>query len=421
MSKFTDRLKHAWNVFKDKDEPPKYDYQMSISSSRPDRLRLTKGADRSIVTAVYNRIAVDAATIDIEHCRIDENERLMEHIKDDLNYALTVEANKDQTARAFIEDIVLTLCDEGCVAIVPVDVDIDPSKSSSYSIKTLRTGKILEWRPDSILVRVYNDRTGEREDVNVLKKNTAIIENPFYPLMNEPNSIGQRLVQKLALLDQCDAATSSNKLNMIIQLPYVIKSEARRLQAEERLSAIEDQLTNGNHGIAYTDGTERVIQLNRSFENKLLDQIEYLQELYYSQLGITKEIMNGTASPDVMNNYFSRTIEPIMSAIVEELSRKFLSKTSRSQGHSIEFYRKPFKLLSLTDMAGAADSFLRNEILTANEFRQIMGYRPVKDPKADELRNSNMPEDKSRQPAIEDHSSQETDTDKNEQLNNKTQ
>lgn len=392
---FGDRLKHAWNAFLNKDPTP--NYNVSSYSYRPDRPKLTKGNERSIVSAVFNRIAVDAAQIDIEHCRVDENDRFIEHIKDDLNYCLVREANKDQTARQFILDAVLSLCDEGVIAIVPIDTDIDPLVSSSYSIRTMRTAKILQWYPDEVQIRVYNDRKGTREDIIVKKRNTAIVENPFYNVMNEPNSVAQRLIRKLLLLDVVDESSSSGKLDLIIQLPYVIKSEARKKQAEIRRKEIDDQLNGSRRGIAYTDGTEHITQLNRPSENNLLAQIEYLQNLLFSQLGITDSIMNGTATPTAMNNYYSRTIEPILSAIVEEMSRKFLTKNAYARGETIKFFRKPFKLLPLSDIAATGDSLLRNEILTSNEMRQIMGYIPSDTEGADDLHNPNMPDNSKSQ------------------------
>ena len=389
---FGSRLKHAWDVFMNKD--PSYDHR-DVGTSyyyRPDRPRFTRGNERSIVTSVYNRIALDVAAIDIKHVRLDDNERYIETINSGLNSCLTLEANIDQTGRALLQDIVMSMMDEGCVAIVPVDTNLDPIKTNSYDILTMRVGKIIEWKPAHVKVRLYNDKTGKFQEVLIPKKMVAIVENPLYAVMNEPNSTMQRLIRKLALLDFVDDQTSSGKLDMIIQLPYVIKSESRREQAEKRRKQIEEQLVGSKYGIAYTDGTERITQLNRPLENNLLKQIEYLTSMLYSQLGITQSIMDGTADDKTMLNYYNRTIEPIISAIVDEMKRKFLTKTARSQGQSIEFFRDPFKLVPVNDIAEIADKFTRNEIMTSNEIRQIVGMKPSDDPKADELRNSNISE-----------------------------
>lgn len=391
---FGSRLKHAFNAFMNRD--PTYG-QGSIGpgySMRPDRSRLTRGNERSIVTSIYNRIAIDVAAININHCRVDENQRIVENIDSTLNTCLNLEANIDQTGRAFMQDVVMSLLDEGCVAIVPVETTIDPSISSSYDILSMRTGKILEWKPKHIRVRVYNEQTGQREDITVLKKNVAIIENPLYAVMNEPNSTMQRLIRKLNLLDAVDEQSGSGKLDMIIQLPYVIKTEARRKQADKRIKDIEDQLK-GPYGIAYTDGTEKIVQLNRPIENNLMKQIEYLTNMLYSQLGITQTVLDGTADEQTMLNYYSRTIEPIISAIVDEMKRKFLTKTARTQMQTIKFFRDPFRLVPVGNIAEIADKFTRNEILTSNEIRQIIGMKPSDDPKADQLINSNLnqPED----------------------------
>lgn len=391
---FGSRLKHAFNAFMNRD--PTYGKE-SIGpgySMRPDRSRLTRGNERSIVTSIYNRIAIDVAAININHCRVDENQRLVENIDSTLNTCLSLEANIDQTGRAFMQDVVMSLLDEGCVAIVPVETSIDPAVSSSYDIWSMRTGKILEWRPEHVRVRVYNEKTGCREDITVPKKTVAIVENPLYAVMNEPNSTMQRLIRKLNLLDAVDEQSGSGKLDMIIQLPYVIKTEARRKQADKRIKDIEDQLK-GPYGIAYTDGTEKIVQLNRPIENNLMKQIEYLTNMLYSQLGITQTVLDGTADEQTMLNYYSRTIEPIISAIVDEMKRKFLTKTARTQMQTIKFFRDPFRLVPVGNIAEIADKFTRNEILTSNEIRQIIGMKPSDDPKADQLINSNLnqPED----------------------------
>lgn len=387
------RLKRAWNAFLNRDPPIRSSsYYYGGYSYRPYYQRLGGATDRTVVSAIYNRIAVDASSITIQHVRLDENGRFNKTIDSGLNSCLNLSANIDQTGRSFVEDIVLTMLDEGVVAVVPVDTDVDPKLTDSYEIITMRVGKITEWFPDSVRVKLYNDRNGEKEEIMVLKKNAAIIENPFYSVMNEPNGTMRRLIQKLNLLDSVDEQSSSGKLDLIIQLPYVIKNEARRAQAEERRRQIEDQLSGSKYGIAYTDGTEKIIQLNRSLENNLLKQIEYLTALAYSQLGITQEIMNGTADEAAMTNYYSRMIEPIVSAIVDEFKRKFLTKTARSQRQSITFYRDPFKLVPIGTVAEMADKFTRNEIMSSNEFRQVIGLKPSKDPRADELRNKNLNE-----------------------------
>lgn len=386
------RLKNAWNAFLNKDPTIEYKGGTVSYGSRPDRIRLSRGNERSIVTSIYNRIAMDASNVKIVHCHIDENDRYIDTISSPLNNCLTLEANIDQTSRAFIQDIVMSMFDEGCIAVVPIDTSINPKNTESYDIYTMRTGKIVEWRPYEVKVRIYNDRTGNKEDVWVLKKNAAIIENPLYAIINEPNSTMQRLIRKLSLLDVTDEQTASGKLDMIIQLPYVIKSAARKEQAEERRKDIEAQLANSKYGIAYTDGTERITQLNRSVENNLLKQVEYLTNLLFSQLGITQSILDGTADEKTMLNYMNRTIEPIVSAITDEMKRKFLSKTARTRGQSIFAFRDPFKLTPISNLAEMADKFTRNEIMTANEFRQILGMKPSDDPKADQLINSNMPQ-----------------------------
>lgn len=387
---FGSRLKNAWNAFMSRAPTDGYrDYGIGYTY-RPDRIRFTRGNERSITTSVYNRIALDVAAIDIKHCRLDKNGRYIEDIDSGLNRCLNLEANLDQTSRSFIQDVVMSMLDEGSVAIVPVDTTVDPKSTSSYDILSMRTGKILEWKPAYVKVRVYNDRTGNKEDILVPKSTVAIIENPLYAVINEPNSTMQRLIRKLSLLDVTDEQTASNKLDLIIQLPYVIKTEARRQQAENRRNDIEMQLAGSKYGIAYTDGTEKITQLNRSVENNLLKQVEYLTELVFSQLGITQSILDGTADEKTMLNYNNRTIEPIASVIVDEMKRKFLSKTARSQSQSILFFRDPFKLAPINDIAEIADKFTRNEIMSKNEIRQIVGMKPSDDPKADQLVNSNI-------------------------------
>ena len=393
------RLRHAWNAFRNRDPTEQFKDIGASYYYRPDRVRLTRGNERSIVTSIYNRIAIDVASIDIKHCRLDDNERFVSEIDSNLNSCLTLEANIDQTARAFRQDIVMSMFDEGCVAIVPVDTTLDPNKTNSYDILTMRTGKILEWYPQHVKVRVYNEKTGKKEDITVPKSTVGIIENPLYSIINEPNSTMQRLIRKLSLLDITDEQTASGKLDLIIQLPYVIKTEARRQQAENRRKDIEMQLASSKYGIAYTDGTERITQLNRSVENNLLKQIESLTSTLYSQLGITQAILDGTADEKTMLNYNNRTIEPIVSAIVDEMKRKFLTKTARSQKQTILFFRDPFKLVPVNDIAEIADKFTRNEITTSNEIRQIIGLKPSDDPKADQLINSNI-----RQPETEEMS-----------------
>ena len=388
-----DRLRHGWNAFMNRD--PTYAQDLGPSYYyRPDRPRFTRGNERSIVTSVYNRIALDASAITIQHVRLDENGRFLSTIDSDLNKCLTLDANIDQTGRAFLQDAVMSMLDEGCVALVPVETDVDPNDTDSYKIFSIRTGKIVEWRPQHVKVRVYDERTGRKEDITLSKSSVAIVENPLYAVINEPNSTMQRLIRKLSLLDVTDEQTASGKLDLIIQLPYIIKTEARRQQAEQRRKDIEMQLAGSKYGIAYTDGTEHITQLNRSVENNLMKQVEYLTSMLYSQLGITQTILDGTADEKTMINYYTRTIEPIVSAIVDEMKRKFLTKTARSQRQSIEFFRDPFKLVPVNDIAEIADKFTRNEILTSNEIRQIVGIKPSNDPKADELINSNISQSK---------------------------
>lgn len=383
------RLAHAWNAFTSRD-PTKYIITGPGYSSRPDRPRLSRGNEKSIATSIFNRIALDVSSVNIKHCRLDKNGRYVEDIDSGLNNCLNLEANKDQTGRAFIQDVVLSMLDEGCVALVPVETTIDPKSSNSYQIDSMRTGKITEWYPDMVRVRLYNDRTGEKEEILLPKNQVAIIENPLYAVVNEYNSTMQRLIRKLSLLDVTDEQTASGKLDLIIQLPYVIKTEARREQVERRRKDIINQLAGSQYGIAYTDGTEKITQLNRSLENNLLKQVEYLTNMVYSQLGITQSVLDGTADEKTMLNYMNRTVEPIISAIVDELKRKFLTKTARSQLQSIVYFRDPFRLVPVNDIAEIADKFTRNEIMTSNEIRQIVGMQPSKDPKADKLVNSNI-------------------------------
>ena len=385
-----DRLEHAGNTFKNKD-PTQVNWNVGPSYGyRPDRMRYTRGNERSIVTAVYNRIAMDVAAVNLKHIRLDENDRYKETIDSGLNNCLSVEANLDQTGRAFIQDFVASMLDEGCVAAVPTDTDDEPEDSGNFKVYTLRTGKILEWYPRHVKVEVYNEQEGQRQQIIIPKSTVPLIENPMYSVMNEPNSIYQRLVRKLTLLDVVDEQTSSGKLDLIIQLPYIIKTEARREQAEKRRKDIEKQLSEGKYGIAYTDGTERITQLNRPVENNLMKQIEYLTSMFFSQLGITQSILDGTADEKTMLNYYNRTIEPMLSAIADEMKRKFLTPTDRSQKQTIAYFRDPFKLVPVNDIAEIADKFTRNEIMTSNEIRQVIGMKPSSDPNADVLRNKNL-------------------------------
>ena len=388
---FTERLQHAWNAFMNKDPTNAYSSGQSYSRS-PNRIRLSRGNERSIVTAVYNRLALDTASIGFKHIRLDKNNRFKEIILSGLNNCLSIEANIDQTGRSFIQDAVISMLDEGCVAIVPTETTFNPTVTGSFDIDSMRTGKIIEWFPKHVKVRVYNENTGRKEDIILPKTTVAIIENPFYAVMNESNSTLQRLIRKLVLLDDIDEQSGSGKLDLIIQLPYTIKSEARREQAEKRRKDIEMQLAGSKYGIAYIDGTENVTQLNRSLENNLMKQIEYLTNLLFSQLGLTQSIMDGTADEKTMLNYYDRTIEPILSAIADEMIRKFLTKTARSQGQSIKFFRDPFKLVPVSEIAEIADKFTRNEIATSNEIRQVIGWTPSDDPNADVLRNKNLSE-----------------------------
>ena len=391
---FGSRLKHAWNVFRSRDPTAESMDAGASYYNRPDRPRFTRGNERSITTSVLNRIALDASAIDILHVRLDKNGRFLEEINSGINNCLTLSANTDQTGRAFKQDVVMSMLDEGCVAIVPTETTMNPKVTDSYDIETMRVGKIIQWRPQHVQVRLYNEQTGKKEELWLPKKMVAIVENPLYAVMNEPNSTMQRLIHKLGLLDITDEQTASGKLDLIIQLPYVIKTDARRQQAENRRKDIEMQLAGSKYGIAYTDGTEKITQLNRSLENNLMKQVEYLTNQLYSQLGITQTILDGTADEKTMLNYYNRTIEPIVSAIADEMKRKFLTKTARTQNQSIEFFRNPFKLVPVNDIAEIADKFTRNEIMTSNEIRQIVGMKPSDDPKADELRNSNIAETK---------------------------
>lgn len=384
-------IKHAWGLFTNtNNKNPTVKPEGSSYTISPTRPRFTRGNERTIVTSVYNRIAIDASNIDVMHVRLDDEGRFKEPIKSNLNNCLTVEANIDQTSRAFMLDVVISLLDEGCVAVVPVKTTLNPNNTESYDIDELRTGRIMEWFPKHVLVRLYNDETGMYQDVTLPKSQVAIIENPLYTIMNEPNSTMQRLIHKLSLLDIIDEESSSGKMDLIIQLPYIIKNDTKRSQAEERRKQIEDQLRGSRYGVAYIDGTEKVTQLNRSVENNILKQVEYLTNLLYSQLGLTQTIMDGTADENAMNNYYNRTVEPVVSAIIDEFHRKFLTKTARTQGQAIMYFRDPFKLMSVTSIADTADKFTRNELLSSNEFRQIIGRKPSTDPKADMLLNKNI-------------------------------
>lgn len=389
MGKFLDSLQHAWNAFRGRDRP-EAEHLGAATYTRMDRFRTRFGTDRTIIAAIYNRMAMDVASHKFEHVMLDENNRYLKTVKDHLNECLTLEANIDQTSRAFFQDVALSLFEEGWIAIVPTEADVDPRKNTSFDVRSMRTGKILQWYPRHVEVEVYNDRSGLKERLIYTKESVALIENPFYSVMNEPNSVLKRLSRKLTLLDQIDEQAGSGKLDLIIQLPYVIKSDQRKAQAEARRKDIETQLTETKYGIAYTDGTEKIVQLNRPIENNLMSQIEYLTNTLYSQLGITPEILNGTADEKTMLNYLNRTIEPILSSITDEMKRKFLTKTARSQRHDIKFSSDPFKLIPINSIADIADRFTRNEILTPNEVRGIIGFKPNDDPKSDELRNRNI-------------------------------
>lgn len=412
---FGSRLRHAWNAFFNKDPTKNWSSFGGGSSIRPDRARFSRGHERSIVTAVYNRIAMDAAAVDIKHVKLDENNRYIETVKSGLNNCFDIEANIDQTGRAFLQDVVMSMIDEGCVAIVPTDTDDDPTLENgdkmpgSFDVLTMRTGRITEWFPDKVRVEVYNERIGRKEEIVMPKKSVCIIENPLYAVMNEPNSTLQRLIRKLNILDVIDEQSGSGKLDLIIQLPYLVKTETKKQQAEERRLQIERQLKESKYGIAYIDGTEHITQLNRSVENNLMSQIEYLTSMLYSQLGITQTILDGTADDTTMLNYYNRTIEPILSAITDEVKRKFLTKTARSQGHSVEFFRDPFRLVPASQLAEIADKFTRNAIMTSNEMRQIAGMKPSNDPDADVLRNKNLNQEKDEtHPPVNEESELET-------------
>ena len=387
---FGARLKHAWNAFMNRD-PTKYQDLGAGYSTRPDRARLRPGVDRTIVSAIINRIAIDVSSTNIRHVRLDDNDRFLSIVPSGLNECLTSRANIDQTGQAFIRDLVTSMCDEGVVAVVPVDTIGPLTPGGGYTIRSLRVGKIVEWYPKSVRILLYNDNTGQKEEITLPKMSVAIIENPFYTVMNEPNSTSKRLIHKLSLLDVTDEQTASGKLDLIIQFPYIIRSEMKRAEANRRRKELEEQLAGSKYGVAYTDSTEKVTQLNRSLENNLMSQIEYLTSMLYSQLGITKEILEGTAKEEELTNYYSRTIEPIVSAITTEFTTKFLSKTARSQKQTIFYYRDPFRFTPALKLAELADKLTRNEIVTSNEFRQIIGMKAIDDPRADELRNKNMP------------------------------
>lgn len=391
------RLKHAWNAFLNRD-PPGSEYHGGGYSYRPDQMRFSRGSERTIINAINNRISLDASSIKINHVKLDENNRFDSIIDSGLNYCLTTEANADQTGRGLIQDIVMTFLKEGVAAVIPEKTNFDPRYSNSYEIYSMRVGVPVEWYSDRVRVRVFNELTGQREEITFPKKMVALIENPFYSVMNAPNSTMQQLVRKLALLDVVDEQAGSGKLDMIIQLPYVIKTDARKKQANERREEIEKQLSGSKYGIAYTDGTERIVQLNRSLENNILKSIEYLTNMVYSQLGVTQEILNGTADEKTMNNYMNRIIEPVVSAIADEFNRKFLTKTARTQGQSIMCFHDPFRLAPVSMIAEMADKFTRNEIMTPNEIRQIIGMKPSKDPKSDQLVNRNIASADERMP-----------------------
>lgn len=384
-----DRLKTGWNAFRNRDPTAFYSEQGMGYTYRPDRIKFSRGNERTIATSVYNKIAMDVASVDIRHCRVDSNGRYIEDVDSDLNTCLTLEANIDQTHRAFIQDVVMSMFDEGTVAIVPIEAKGDPTLSTSFDIRSMRVGKIVEWFPRSVKVEVYNDRTGKKENLVMPKRSVAIVDNPLYSVINEPNSTMKRLVRKLAILDAIDEQSGSGKLDLIIQLPYAVKGELKQQQADKRRNDIVDQLK-GPYGIAYIDGTEKVTQLNRPIENNLMKQVEYLTNTFYSQIGMTPAIMDGTADEKTMLNYNNRTVEPIVSAIVDAMKRNFISKTARTQGQTIMAFRDPFKLVPINNIAEIADKFTRNEILTSNEVRQIIGFKPSDDPKADKLINSNI-------------------------------
>ena len=384
-----DRLKTGWNAFRNRDPTMFYNEPGMSYTYRPDRVRFSRGNERTIVTSVYNKIAMDVASVDIRHCRVDENGRYIEDVDSDLNTCLTLEANIDQTHRAFRQDLVMSMFDEGAVAIVPIEAKGDPTLSTSFDIRSMRVGKIIEWFPRSVKLEVYNDQTGRKEQITMPKRSVAIVENPLYSVINEPNSTMKRLVRKLALLDAIDEQSGSGKLDLIIQLPYAVKGELKQQQADKRRDDIINQLK-GPYGIAYIDGTEKITQLNRAVETTLPEEIKHLQETLYSQLGITPEIMNGTANETTMLNYYSRTVEPIADAIVDEFNRKFLTKTARTQGHAIIYLRDPFKLVPISQLADILDKLKRNEMITSNEGRALMGLKPDNSARANELINSNI-------------------------------
>lgn len=392
ITKRLDKLAHSWNAFRDQGRLEPQQSRGYSYGSRPDRVRLNITNERSIVSSIYTRIGIDVAAVKLKHIKTDANDRFISNVVSGLNYCLNIEANIDQAARAFRQDIAQTLFDKGVAAIIPVDTSLDPNTTGGYNVESLRVGEIVAWFPRHVRVSLYNDQTSLREEITLPKSFVAIIENPLYSVMNEPNSTLQRLTRKLALLDSVDEASSSGKLDIIIQLPYVVRSESRKQQAEMRRSELEEQLAGGKYGIAYADGTEKITQLNRAVENKLLPQVEYLTKMLYSQLGITPEVFDGTASEAVMLNYYNRTLEPILGAITEEISRKFLTKTARTQGHTIRAFRDPFALVAISSLAELADKFTRNEILSSNEMRGVIGYTPSDDAKADELRNKNLPQ-----------------------------
>ena len=403
MGFLSDKLQHAWNIFTNRDPTDLSSIGGPTSSYRPDRPIPTMGKNQTIINSIINRIAMDIATININHVRVDDNNRFLDIIDSGLNECLSLSANLDQTSMAFIQDVVISMLDEGVVAIIPVDMETDPKSSGGFDIKSLRTASILEWRPDHVRVRVYNEKTGLKEDIEVPKRLACIIENPLYTVMNAPNSTMKRLIRKMYLLDMIDEQNSSGKLDLIIQLPYIVKSEARRQQAENRRKDIEMQLTGSKYGIAYTDGTEKITQLNRPVENNLFQQVEYLTNSLYSQLGITPAIIDGTADEKTMLNYYNRTIEPIINAIILEMKRKFLTKTARSRKQSIMYFRNQFTLASVTEIAEIADKFTRNEIASSNDIRQLIGWKPSNDPSADELRNKNLNRSQQEIPQVEEH------------------
>lgn len=400
---FGERLQHAWNIFTNRDPTGLSSVGGPTSSYRPDRPMVGMSTNQTIINSIINRIAMDIATININHVKVDDDGRFLDIIDSGLNECLSLSANLDQTSMAFIQDVVISMLDEGAVAIIPVDMETDPKMSGGFDIRSLRTGSILEWRPDHVRVRVYNEKTGLKEDIEVPKRLACIIENPLYTVMNAPNSTMKRLIRKMYLLDMMDEKNSSGKLDLIIQLPYIVKSEARRQQAENRRKEIEMQLTGSKYGIAYTDGTEKITQLNRPVENNLFKQVEYLTESLYSQLGITPSIIDGTADEKTMLNYFNRTIDPIINAIILEMKRKFLTKTARTRKQSIMYFRNQFTLASVTEIAEIADKFTRNEIASSNDIRQLIGWKPSNDPSADELRNKNLNRSKQETPRVEEH------------------